>query len=155
MRGIMRESWAGNGQRQGWGSLWRGWVGLGLSLCLWGCGSKMAKPKPPEPSLQLLAWPQMALKPQPVFFKARIKNPEAWAEECPALEWHFGDGCRELVQDWSCPLLPRVLEKQHTYRSFGSFKPALYLKSQKTGKILDWADVRVDFPWPDGEGGGQ
>lgn len=106
-------------------------------------GKLVASTRLPEPQLSLKAFVSSGGS---VTFVVRLSNPEALG--CPAVEWQFGDGCQELIQDFSCSSLPKIWSKPHQYRQYGDFRPTIYLRSQETGTILEMAQERVVFVPP-------
>lgn len=120
-----------------------------MTICLSGCATmpthmlQHTTRATTAGKLELAAHPSAMIRPQQVTFLLKI--PEHLAAQCPAVEWNFGDGCRELIQDFSCSGLALVSQKSHYYRSFGEFRPAIYLRSQENSKILEWADTAVSI----------
>lgn len=109
---------------------------------------KLPEPQPePKPKLTLEVRPRIMIQPGQVTFVARLSHMTE-AFNCAATEMHYGDGCKELKQDFSCIGLPLIWTWQHTYRYYGSYKPALYLRDQISGKILEWAEADLDIPKP-------
>lgn len=119
-------------------------MALGTTTIL-GCHHQGPRaPQIPKASLSIKAYPRIAIKPCQVTFFIKLSERTA-ATDCAAIETNWGDGSRSLRQNFGCYGLPLAWTEAHYYRYYGSFKPAIYLRSQENGSIIEWAETSVDI----------